>query len=91
MSGNTLFIIRDKHYSGNKKNHGMDIFMGWKYSGNKEIQETKPSQTPKQKLIGWLQHNLRGIPLGNLTSNWRDGKKIGATVNGVAPGLCPDG
>ena len=57
---------------------------------NKEIQETKPSQTPKQKLIGWLQHNLRGIPLGNLTSDWRDGKKLGALVNGVAPGLCPD-
>jgi len=30
------------------------------------------------------------LAISNFTSDWKDGKAIGALVDSVAPGLCPD-
>ena len=43
--------------------------------------------TPKQRLLGWIQNKVADISITNFTSNWNDGRAIGALVDGVAPGL----
>lgn len=43
--------------------------------------------TPKQRLLNWIQSK---IPVDNFTSDWIDGRAVGALVDAVAPGLCPD-
>lgn len=47
-------------------------------------------KTPKQRLLGWMQNKIPGVPINNFTSDWTDGVKVGALVDSVAPGLCPD-
>ena len=47
-------------------------------------------KTPKQRLLGWIQNKLPGLPVTNFTQDWKDGKAVGALVDSVAPGLCPD-
>ena len=47
-------------------------------------------KTPKQRLLGWMQNKIPGVPINNFTSDWTDGIKVGALVDSVAPGLCPD-
>lgn len=46
--------------------------------------------TPKQRLLHWIQSKLPDLPVTNFTSDWNDGKAVGALVDAVAPGLCPD-
>ncbi|XP_023712514.1 filamin-A isoform X3 [Cryptotermes secundus] len=46
--------------------------------------------TPKQRLLHWIQSKLPDLPITNFTSDWNDGKAVGALVDAVAPGLCPD-
>ncbi|XP_045034741.1 filamin-A isoform X1 [Daphnia magna] len=46
--------------------------------------------TPKQRLMGWIQSKIPDMPITNFTNDWNDGRAIGALVDGVAPGLCPD-
>lgn len=47
-------------------------------------------KTPKQRLMGWVKDKLPDVPVNNFTKDWQDGKAIGALVDSVAPGLCPD-
>ena len=47
-------------------------------------------KTPKQRLLNWMQNKVPGVPINNFTSDWTDGIKVGALVDSVAPGLCPD-
>ena len=47
-------------------------------------------KTPKQRLLNWMQNKVPGVPINNFTSDWTDGVKVGALVDSVAPGLCPD-
>ncbi|XP_068045390.1 filamin-C isoform X2 [Anomalospiza imberbis] len=47
-------------------------------------------QTPKQRLLGWIQHKVPQLPITNFNRDWRDGKALGALVDNCAPGLCPD-
>ncbi|XP_075604586.1 filamin-C isoform X2 [Balearica regulorum gibbericeps] len=47
-------------------------------------------QTPKQRLLGWIQHKVPQLPITNFHRDWRDGKALGALVDNCAPGLCPD-
>jgi len=51
---------------------------------------SKKEQTPKQRLLGWVQNKIPNKQINNFTTDWNDGKAIGALVDGVAPGLCPD-
>lgn len=47
-------------------------------------------QTPKQRLLNWVKNRVPELPIHNFTTDWNDGKAIGALVDNVAPGLCPD-
>ncbi|XP_069025647.1 filamin-B isoform X3 [Embiotoca jacksoni] len=48
------------------------------------------SKTPKQRLLGWIQHKVPDLPITNFSKDWKDGKVLGALVDSCAPGLCPD-
>lgn len=50
----------------------------------------KKEMTPKQRLLAWIQNKIPDRPICNFTTDWNDGTAIGALVDGVAPGLCPD-
>ena len=44
--------------------------------------------TPKQKLMNWIQEKLPPeLPITNFTSDWNDGRAIGALVDACAPGI----
>ncbi|XP_031757111.1 filamin-B isoform X3 [Xenopus tropicalis] len=58
----------------------------WEDEGD---EETK-NQTPKQRLLGWIQNKIPQLPITNFSQNWQDGKALGALVDSCAPGLCPD-
>ncbi|KAG5835871.1 hypothetical protein ANANG_G00248600 [Anguilla anguilla] len=47
-------------------------------------------QTPKQRLLGWIQNKVPDLPINNFSQDWRSGKALGALVDSCAPGLCPD-
>ena len=36
--------------------------------------------------MGWIQSKIPNLPITNFTSDWNDGRAIGALVDGVAPG-----
>ncbi|XP_052286873.1 filamin-A-like isoform X5 [Dreissena polymorpha] len=58
-----------------------------------EGEEPQPQEggpTPKQRLLNWIQGKVPDLPIKNFTSDWNDGKAIGALVDALAPGLCPD-
>uniref|UniRef100_G3NI02 Filamin B n=1 Tax=Gasterosteus aculeatus TaxID=69293 RepID=G3NI02_GASAC len=56
-----------------------------------EGEDEKPeSKTPKQRLLGWIQHKLPDVPINNFSQDWRNGRALGALVDSCAPGLCPD-
>ena len=40
--------------------------------------------------MNFIQSRIPGLPVNNFTNNWNDGKAVGALVDSVAPGLCPD-
>ncbi|XP_015782662.1 filamin-A isoform X2 [Tetranychus urticae] len=46
--------------------------------------------TPKQRLLGWIKNKIPEVPVNNFTTDWNSGKALGALVDAVAPGLCPD-
>ncbi|XP_043944575.1 filamin-C isoform X3 [Protopterus annectens] len=55
-----------------------------------EDEEDAKKQTPKQRLLGWIQNKVPQLPITNFNKDWRDGKALGALVDNCAPGLCPD-
>ncbi|XP_023655301.1 filamin-B isoform X1 [Paramormyrops kingsleyae] len=55
-----------------------------------EDDEDAKKQTPKQRLLGWIQNKVPDLPITNFSEDWRDGKALGALVDSCAPGLCPD-
>ncbi|XP_059813594.1 filamin-A-like [Hypanus sabinus] len=56
---------------------------------DEEDDEAK-KQTPKQRLLGWIQNKLPDMPITNFSRDWQSGKALGALVDSCAPGLCPD-
>uniref|UniRef100_A0A8D0ASI1 Filamin B n=1 Tax=Sander lucioperca TaxID=283035 RepID=A0A8D0ASI1_SANLU len=52
--------------------------------------EEVTNPTPKQRLLGWIQHKIPDLPINNFSQDWRNGKALGALVDSCAPGLCPD-
>ncbi|XP_058791414.1 filamin-A isoform X2 [Phymastichus coffea] len=46
--------------------------------------------TPKQRLMNWIKSKVPDMPINNFTSDWNDGRAVGALVDAIAPGLCPD-
>ena len=51
---------------------------------------TVEQMSPKEKLRDWILNKIPDLLLGDLTKDFQDGKAVGALVNAVAPGLCPD-
>ena len=59
---------------------------------NYEEMETNTGQqkedlSPKQRLLRWINSKIVDIEIRNFTSDWNDGRAIGALVDGIAPGL----
>jgi filamin len=49
------------------------------------------NSTPKQKLMDWINsHMPPDLPIHNFTTDWNDGRAIGALVDSCAPGLYPE-
>lgn len=42
------------------------------------------------RLMHWIQSKVPDLPIANFTQDWTSGKAVGALVDAVAPGLCPD-
>ena len=40
--------------------------------------------------MGWINDKVSDLPVTNFTKDWQNGKAMGALVDSVAPGLCPD-
>lgn len=40
--------------------------------------------------MNWIQSKVPDLPITNFTTDWNNGKAVGALVDAVAPGLCPD-
>lgn len=57
----------------------------WEDEGDDDAKK----QTPKQRLLGWIQNKIPYLPITNFNQNWQDGKALGALVDSCAPGECP--
>ncbi|XP_043200381.1 filamin-A-like isoform X5 [Amphibalanus amphitrite] len=62
----------------------------WEGDNGLDEADDRPEPAPRVRLMNWVGSKMPGLPVKNFTSDWRDGKAIGALVDGVAPGLCPD-
>uniref|UniRef100_A0A3B5BCJ8 Filamin B n=1 Tax=Stegastes partitus TaxID=144197 RepID=A0A3B5BCJ8_9TELE len=60
------------------------------YSISMPMWEGEKSKTPKQRLLGWIQHKVPDLPINNFSQDWSNGRALGALVDSCAPGLCPD-
>ncbi|XP_049804905.1 filamin-A isoform X1 [Schistocerca nitens] len=60
------------------------------WEGEDDSQHDGKGATPKQRLLHWIQSKVPDLPITNFTSDWNDGRAVGALVDAVAPGLCPD-
>ncbi|MGH0145782.1 UNVERIFIED_CONTAM: hypothetical protein FKN15_006233 [Acipenser sinensis] len=50
-----------------------------------EDEEDAKKQTPKQRLLGWIQNKIPQMPITNFHRDWKDGKALGALVDNCAP------
>ncbi|XP_035708450.1 filamin-A isoform X3 [Folsomia candida] len=62
----------------------------WEGEEDYPQQQGDKGPTPKQRLLHWVQSKIPDLPINNFTSDWNDGRAVGALVDAVAPGLCPD-
>ncbi|KAK9889074.1 hypothetical protein WA026_004346, partial [Henosepilachna vigintioctopunctata] len=60
------------------------------WEGEDDITNGGSEPTPKQRLMNWIQSKVPELPIKNFTTDWSDGRVVGALVDAVAPGLCPD-
>lgn len=54
---------------------------------DEEGRPPKPEQTPKQRMLNWIQGKVSDRPVTNFTTDWNDGRALGALVDGIAPGI----
>ncbi|KAH0617221.1 hypothetical protein JD844_029070 [Phrynosoma platyrhinos] len=52
-----------------------------------EDEEDAKKQTPKQRLLGWIQNKVPQLPITNFNRDWQDGKALGALVDNCAPAV----
>ncbi|XP_041460314.1 filamin-B-like isoform X2 [Lytechinus variegatus] len=60
----------------------------WDDEGDMDADRKK--QSPKEKLLGWINGKVPDKPINNFNKDWNNAQAIGALVDAVAPGLCPD-
>ncbi|UYV73979.1 cher [Cordylochernes scorpioides] len=58
----------------------------WEGEDESLYSKDKGAPTPKQRLLGWIQSKLPEVPITNFTSDWNDGRALGALVDALAPG-----
>lgn len=58
----------------------------WEDEGDYGPPGTREGPTPKQRLLIWVQNKIPELPVRNFTTDWNDGKAIGALVDAVGPG-----
>lgn len=46
--------------------------------------EGAKKQTPKQRLLGWIQNKLPQLPITNFSRDWQSGRALGALVDSCA-------
>lgn len=51
-----------------------------------EDDDEAKKQTPKQRLLGWIQNKVPDLPITNFSQDWRNGRALGALVDSCAPG-----
>ena len=56
-----------------------------------EEDEAARQQTPKQRLLGWVQHRVPQLRITNFNRDWNDGRALGALVDNCAPGTALGG
>lgn len=54
------------------------------------IDQDKRSISKRNLMLNWVKEKILECPINNFTSDWKDGKALGALVDSVAPGLCPN-
>ena len=52
-----------------------------------EDDEDAKKLTPKQRLLGWIQHKVPDLPITNFSQDWSNGRALGALVDSCAPGM----
>ncbi|XP_050087655.1 filamin-A isoform X6 [Anopheles aquasalis] len=62
----------------------------WEGDENGDNQANGNGASPKQRLMNWIHRLVPDLPINNFTTDWTNGKAVGALVDAVAPGLCPD-
>ena len=45
------------------------------------------TESPKTRLLNWIGNKIPNIGISNLTTDWNDGRAIGALVSAFAPGM----
>ncbi|XP_069165536.1 LOW QUALITY PROTEIN: filamin-A [Procambarus clarkii] len=60
------------------------------WDGEVQVAPGEKGPSPKQRLLHWIQSKLPDLPITNFTNDWNDGRAVGALVDAVAAGLCPD-
>ena len=50
----------------------------------------KKKETPKHRLLRWINNKLPELRINNFTSDWNSGIALAALVDAIAPGLFPD-
>ena len=60
--------------------------LGPAYREDEEEDEEAKKQTPKQRLLGWIQNKLPQLPITNFSRDWQSGRALGALVDSCAPG-----
>ncbi|XP_029912441.1 filamin-B [Myripristis murdjan] len=66
------------------------LILHYSISSHLLVDEEAKKQTPELRLLGWIQDKVPELPITNFNQDWMDGKALGALVDGLAPGLCPD-
>ena len=57
------------------------------WEGEDQDSSRNKKATPKQKLMDWIQTRMpQDVPISNFTTDWNDGRAIGALVDSCAPG-----
>ena len=55
------------------------------WEGEAEPPNAAP-QTPKQRLLSWINSKIPDLPVRNFTTDWNNGIALGALVDACAPG-----
>ena len=51
--------------------------------------EDRPSRkrSLKEKLLSWVNDKIPSLTINNFTTNWNDGRALGALVDALSPGM----